>query len=782
MNDGSEQDATVRVPLGGDYWKADPGVPLWGMADLHAHLMAHLAFGGHAFWGLPYDPDHPQAGGMPTALASCEPIHGGLINLNPEFGHPAGGGWPDFDIWPRFTTLVHQQCYIDWLYRAYQGGLRLVTCLAVNNELLASKSQPITNFDDRSAIQTQVSGMKAMVEFVDREAGGPGKGWLKIAYSPEDAAQIISANKLAVILGVEVDSLGNWRRLEDLQHLSQGSLQQAHELISHELDWLYNLGIRQITPVHLTDNAFGGTAIYMRFLEVSNRFVTGRGYDVENGWETGVRYRLDHDGADVVDDTERTIAGSGKSVSVGRRAMNRRTLVDHVPGIRDLATAAEAPHGVGSHSNQRTLSPYGKILLEEMMERGMLIDIDHMSQKTLDTALDLAEANDYPVLSSHAWFRDLAFSADVEFDSDHAHPYGTEDVQKVAHEAGKRRDQIERISKLGGIVSPIWNQGDMAGLLRAMPELAHKVPHPSAGSSTSWAQAFLYVSKLMGGRGVAMGSDINGAATLPGPRFGTLAAFGARNDAFRVQQRRAEIDSQTNGVLYDNPLRDYRWYHFLESGAGGYDQQEREIWQAIATYMAGFNPWTQEHPKEDQPGEGLRRAMEADQWPWVREHVDDFTRGFWAADDQDNVSPAVLVDWPREIQASFMARTGRSLPGTGVDEVLVGMIAKVKAIWAKWDELEGENPPLLRCTAGPHREYDINLDGVAHYGLLPDFLQDMRNSGLSPQDLAPLFRSAYDYVQMWQTCQQRSKAVQQANLALAEHANPQSQAAAQIPS
>ena len=50
-------DPSPRVPLGGNYWDADPGVPLWGFADLHAHLMAHLAFGGRAFWGKPYDPE-----------------------------------------------------------------------------------------------------------------------------------------------------------------------------------------------------------------------------------------------------------------------------------------------------------------------------------------------------------------------------------------------------------------------------------------------------------------------------------------------------------------------------------------------------------------------------------------------------------------------------------------------------------------------------------------------------------------------------------------------------
>src|SRR5512141_151424 len=153
----SESPRAERVPLGGDYWKADPGVPLWGFADLHAHLMAHMAFGGNAFWGLPYDPQHPGEDMIQYALSSCAPIHGGLININPELGHIAGGGWPDFIIWPRFTTIVHQQAYIDWIYRTYQGGLRLVTCLAVNNELLGTRSNPKLPTDDKSAIERQVA-------------------------------------------------------------------------------------------------------------------------------------------------------------------------------------------------------------------------------------------------------------------------------------------------------------------------------------------------------------------------------------------------------------------------------------------------------------------------------------------------------------------------------------------------------------------------------------------------------------------------------------------------
>jgi len=740
---------TPRVPLGGDYWEADPGVPLWGLADLHAHLMAHLAFGGEAFWGRPYDPQHPGPDGIQYALNSCEPIHGGLLNVNPEFGHPAGGGWPEFIIWPRFTTLVHQQAYIDWLYRAYQGGLRLITCLAVNNELLAVKSSPHRPHDDKSAIQTQIAAMKEMVAFVDTQSGGPGRGWLQIVYSPEEARQVISENRLAVILGVEVDSLGNWRRLQDLEEASQGDLDQARRMIGQELDWLHGLGVRQITPIHLTNNAFGGTAIYMRFLEIVNVFVTGERWTVEDAWQTGVRYRLDRDGADLVDDMERTVAISGHPI----RAMHRRTLIDHIPGIRDLYEAIEAPKVHGGHANTRGLNRYGRILLEEMMARGIIIDVDHMSEKSTDEALTMAEEHHYPVICSHAWFRDLLYSAQTEFDPVKHEPYGTSDVHKVAHEAGKRGDQIERIGRLGGIVAPIINQGDMAGLRRGLPELAGKVPEPCAGSSTAWAQAYLYAVAKTGGQGVAIGSDINGAAGLPGPRFGTLAAYGVHNDQRRIVERRGEIDRQTNGVAYVEPIRDHRWHRFESSGPGAYDEEENNIWQAIAQYETGFNPAIHGHPDSDFPEPSVREALERAQVYLEHDWIDNVTKGFWAADQTARVTEEEWEDWPVEQRAAYLARKGMAEVGPHHDEHILALAAKMQAIWRKWQQMKGDNRPLTRSMAGPRRDFDINLDGMAHYGMLPDFLQDLRNIGLTAEDLVPLFRSAYDYVQMWDKCE-----------------------------
>jgi microsomal dipeptidase-like Zn-dependent dipeptidase len=706
-----------RVPLGGDYWEVDPGVPLWGFADLHAHLMIHLAFGGTGFWGQPYDLQHTGEEGMKYALGSCAPAHGGF-NMNQTYGHRVGGGWPEFIIWPHFTTVGHQQAYIDWIYRAYQGGLRLITFAVVNQQLSASilsSTQPFP-YDDKSAIQTQIAGMKEMVANIEAKSGGASRGWLQIAYSPEEAQKIIGDNRLAIILGIEVDSLFNWQRPEDLEKLSQGDLDKARQLIGEELDSLYEMGVRQITPIHMANNAFGGNAIYIQRLEALNKFLTDEEWTLDNGWETGVRYRLDCDGIDAAADPKCKIRGS--------------------------------------HINARGLNRYGKILMEEMMARGMIIDMEHMSEKSTDDTVALAEKHGYPVVCSHSWFRDLLYSTGEEFASEVFNRYGTSDVRKVSNEISKRGDQVERVGRLGGIVAPILNQGDIAGLRQCLPELAAKIPRPCAASSTAWAQAYLYSVAKMGGRGVAIGSDLNGYAAFPEPRFGTFAGYSARNDAPRASNRWREIDYQTNGVAYKDPIRDYRWYRFEFTGTGGYDEEECRIWQAIAQYEAGFNPAANSHPATDFPNPSEYKTQEVEKVQFQQSWVDHVNQGLWMADRKTPVSTDELKGWPLEQRAAYLARREFKNKKKTDDSINWKLIVKIKAVLAKWQEMKGDNRPLTRSTAGPRREFDINLDGMAHYGMLPDLLQDLKNMGLTAEDFKPLFRSAYDYTEMWKKCEQ----------------------------
>ena len=184
------------------------------------------------------------------------------------------------------------------------------------------------------------------------------------------------------------------------------------------------------------------------------------------------------------------------------------------------------------------------------------------------------------------------------------------------------------------------------------------------------------------------------------------------------------------------------------------------VWQGIAQYLAGFDPRTQQHPAEDAPPISITTIDNAMQMLFGQDNIDDVTKGFLAAEkDYREGRPGGFRRWPVEQRAAFLVATGRPAEeddGEGVQH----WYATVQGIWERWLAMVGgDNPALVRAKAGPRRDFDINLDGMAHYGLLPDMLQDIRNQGLAVDDFAPLFRSAGDYVEVWAKCQRRSEAL-----------------------
>ena len=182
-----------------------------GFADLHNHQFANLGFGGLAFWGSPSGP-------IDTALPWCTPAHGpggvsdAIGNVmkamygSSLFGHHVGGN-PQFDGWPRWDSVTHQSVHIDWLQRAWEGGLRLMVMLAVNNEHLAGLANraPGRSADDMEAVDLQLQAAVSLEAAVDTASGGPGKGWYRIVRTPAEARRAIDQGKLAVVLGIEVD-------------------------------------------------------------------------------------------------------------------------------------------------------------------------------------------------------------------------------------------------------------------------------------------------------------------------------------------------------------------------------------------------------------------------------------------------------------------------------------------------------------------------------------------------------------------------------------------------
>ncbi len=57
-----------------------------------------------------------------------------------------------------------------------------------------------------------------------------------------------------------------------------------------------------------------------------------------------------------------------------------------------------------------------------------------------------------------------------------------------------------------------------------------------------------------------------------------------------------------------------------------------------------------------------------------------------------------------------------------------------------------------------NRVFDFNVDGLAHYGLVPDLLQDLDNVEFPKRDFQALFGSAESYIKMWEKAERAAAA------------------------
>jgi microsomal dipeptidase-like Zn-dependent dipeptidase len=64
----------------------------------------------------------------------------------------------------------------------------------------------------------------------------------------------------------------------------------------------------------------------------------------------------------------------------------------------------------------------------------------------------------------------------------------------------------------------------------------------------------------------------------------------------------------------------------------------------------------------------------------------------------------------------------------------------------------GTNAPLTPDRLGK-RVFDVNVDGLAHFGMVPDVLQDLKNLGWPDEDRQAMFASAEGYIEMWEKSQ-----------------------------
>ncbi|MCB9234669.1 MAG: membrane dipeptidase [Bacteroidia bacterium] len=488
----------------------DKKAPVWGWVDLHSHPMSFMGFGSkglHGSFDGPPEQAFTDCSGAHRAWSPWNPngniIRAAAVSQIEDYCEktPHGKGYhanPNkcFAHYPAFWSTLHAQLWVEWLERAHQGGLSVLVALAVNNELLADALQGDPPFDDMTVANLQTDSLKAIVERHD---------FMEIAYTPEQLRSIVRQGKLAIILGIETDNIGNYKAG---QEVTEG------QMIS-EIHRLYNQGIRYIFPIHLVNNPVGGAAVYEDLFNMANKYATGEPYVVEPApAESNIAYNLT----------------GGNSGFLGLISLGNADFPKDVLPVKDhYPTYESSPTG---HRNVQGLTPLGKIAIREMMRLGMIIDIDHMSEKsaneTLEMALQMGEG--YPINSGHNGFRKDGIK-------------GTENSRTM--------EQVEKMVKLGGMmgVGLALGKGGVGPsldvLLDGQPQKItnSKIENNCSGSGRTFVQNYLFAQEIFGGKNVATGTDANGMVAFPGPRYGENACYQIRKNKEIHAQHVAAQDS-----------------------------------------------------------------------------------------------------------------------------------------------------------------------------------------------------------------------------------------------
>ncbi|WP_316574998.1 amidohydrolase family protein [Nocardia canadensis] len=355
--------------------------PIQGTIDAHAHITAFEFMGGNFHCGRPW---HPY--GVEYALPDCARYRTGTNGLIADFldhGEPFHvsdtAGWPTFRDWPKPSVLTTEGAYWTSIERSWKAGLRVMTVDLVDNESLCTMMTDRRNpCDDMASVRIQAAGLRALQDYIDAQAGGPGQGFFRIATDPGEARRIAEAGKLAVVLGMELsDPLGCG------VFLGQPECTRAD--VDRWLAELRNIGVSSFFPVHKFDNAFGGTKM--------DHDVTGLLVNAGNFMQTGTFWNVQACPGPEHDSTQPSIPIAG----------HINQFLANLTG--PLIGGAPLPlYPAGPHCNARGLTDLGSYLINRMIDHGFLIEVDHLSEATADRVMSIIEQRGYSgVVSSHGW-------------------------------------------------------------------------------------------------------------------------------------------------------------------------------------------------------------------------------------------------------------------------------------------------------------------------------------------------------------------------------------------
>jgi hypothetical protein len=605
---------------------------------------------------------------------------------------------------PTWWNASHQMMHVNWIRRAYEGGLRVLVADAVNNRAIAwlltanPSSVPMT---DSQAIERQFDYLVALA--------AANSDWMEIALSPGHARRIVGEGRLALILGSEVDSFGECDNVQTVIRESAANVVVTRRcdqaVLLRRLDHFYQRGLRKMNPIHLADNALGGMAIYSPVFNASSNWLNrgdkdslcadarvgppfcfpaaardpgnvyptthtapagwcGSGQTFENPGFTGDTgltcsndFYIRYFGYPRLRDGGANLGAQGfelQKCDGGYLTLKYNFMPFPVDGCHGYNTC-QAPdmnlevfqpgYADGRpDANAVGLTRIGRTFVDELMRRGVLIDLQHMSDLAVNEMLGLRDEG-LQAIPGDGTARLNRGAASC----------GTLEVERLARDPVCLRFFYPAMSSHGG-VRDITREGQ------------------NENSRDPGQVARIYQTGGLMGLGTSGGTrplavDLRRAARLALDQGAPLPAVA--------------VGSDLNGGEAGAPPRELRWSCYLP---------------------------------EERPASG--RSMRCD------------TAG---CEPPEGDSPPLMV---RYAGATAVTAYSQRQCGPG-DQPSVSFRAS-------------DSPPLRAQVIPDYGPVDINAAGFANVGMYPDYFQDLRALGLSAAELAPLFRSAERTIQMWE--------------------------------
>ena len=351
-----------------------------GLVEGHMHWMTFEYIGGNFHCGTPW-----HAYGITHALPDCSSIEGPQGTGAPlqnflNFGNPAQPhdttGYPKLTEWGR-GNLTYEGTYWRWVQRAWLSGLRLMVMGVNENRVLCElQTNRKTNCNEMDTVRRAVADMRELQRYVDAQAGGPGKGFFQIVTDPYDARRVINAGKMAVILEIEVSEPFDCRGWE------QPTCGQAQ--VDRQLEEMHKLGVRSSLLLNKFDNPLTG----VRF----------------DGGPVGVVINAGNRQSAGTFFSARTCTGKLHDNTIEAFEPNSSAFLDTTLGLMGVPSGTVPAYPPAPHCNTRGLTTLGKHVVNRMMDLGMIVNPDHMSQAGVDDTLTLLESRKYSgVISPHGW-------------------------------------------------------------------------------------------------------------------------------------------------------------------------------------------------------------------------------------------------------------------------------------------------------------------------------------------------------------------------------------------